>query len=842
MKIEDKLTASVIQGVKELYGAEVPAKMVQLQKTKKEFEGHLTLVVFPFLKMSKKGPEQTAQEIGEYLVKNEPAISKYNVIKGFLNLTIASDVWVELLNRIQADEHWGIKKADENSPLVMIEYSSPNTNKPLHLGHVRNNLLGNALANVMAANGNKVVKTNIVNDRGIHICKSMLAWLKYGNGETPESSGKKGDHLIGDYYVAFDKHYKAEVKELMAQYMAEGMSEEDAKAKAEANSPLMLEAREMLRKWEANDPEVRALWKKMNDWVYAGFDETYKMMGVSFDKIYYESNTYLEGKKKVMEGLEKGLFYRKEDGSVWADLTGEGLDHKLLLRAGETKSVNIYLGTEMTEDEIFRSLAACKAPDFFTASMQKLAATWEDFFSGFQCSLPDKDAETMINIWNPYQMERNFRFSRNISYYATGTFRGIGVRDTAQDVLAMIPLQLERAKEKFELLLTQQYQDGHCNHYFFPTEGWEPVTRIHSDNHLWLVMDAYHIALEEGNVSYLDTQAPYFDGGSGTIWEHIKQSIRFTTQNMGAHGFPLMLSSDWNDMLYKVCRKGKGESIWTGMQFAVALRMMQELAERMGEPEFAAECKALYARQQELCRTLAWDGAWFRRCITDEGRFIGSESEPQAKIWLNTQSWAVLSGLGTQEQQRQAMNSVKEYLDTDLGIKKIHPAMTTDYPTKEENLTCYNKGCGENGSVFCHANTWAIIAECMLKRPENAWKYYHQLLPMVAQKTAGAERYKAEPYVYSSNIFGPESDKFGLANVSWLTGTAAWMYLAATQYILGIRPTWDGLEIEPCLPEHLLPAKVTRVFRGCRYEITITKNQKLLLPHVDGRKQLTVTV
>ena len=518
------------------------------------------------------------------------------------------------------------------------------------------------------------------------------------------------------------------------------------------------------------------------------------------------------------------------------------LELPLTLRAGETKSLNIYLGTEMTESEISKSLAACKAPDFFTASMQKLADSWEDFFSGFQCSLPDKDAETMINIWNPYQMERNFRFSRNISYYATGTFRGIGVRDTAQDVLAMIPLQLDRAKEKFELLLTQQYQDGHCNHYFFPTEGWEPVTRVHSDNHLWLVMDAYHIALEEGSVSYLDTQAPYFDGGSGTIWEHIKQSIRFTAQNMGAHGFPLMLSSDWNDMLYKVCRKGKGESIWTGMQFAVALRMMQELAERMGEPEFAAECKALYDRQQALCRTLAWDGAWFRRCITDEGRFIGSESEPQAKIWLNTQSWAVLSGLGTQEQQRQAMDSVKEYLDTDLGIKKIHPAMTTDYPTKEENLTCYNKGCGENGSVFCHANTWAIIAECMLGRPENAWKYYHQLLPMIAQKTAGAERYKAEPYVYSSNIFGPESDKFGLANVSWLTGTAAWMYLAATQYLLGVRPTWDGLEIDPCLPEQLLPAKVTRVFRGCRYEITITKNQKLLLPHVDGRKQLTVTV
>ena len=343
MKIEDKLTESILNGIKTLYNQEVPAKMVQLQKTKKEFEGHLTLVVFPFLKMSKKGPEQTAQEIGEYLKQNEPAIANYNVIKGFLNLTIASDVWIELLNRIHADNQWGIQKADENAPLVMIEYSSPNTNKPLHLGHVRNNLLGSALANIMAANGNKVVKTNIVNDRGIHICKSMLAWLKYGNGETPESSGKKGDHLIGDYYVAFDKHYKAEVKELMAQYQAEGMNEEEAKAKAEANSPLMLEAREMLRKWEANDPEVRALWKKMNDWVYAGFDETYKMMGVSFDKIYYESQTYLEGKEKVMEGLEKGLFYRKEDGSVWADLTPEGLDHKLLLRGDGT---SVY----MTQD------------------------------------------------------------------------------------------------------------------------------------------------------------------------------------------------------------------------------------------------------------------------------------------------------------------------------------------------------------------------------------------------------------------------------------------------------------------------------------------------------------
>ena len=326
---------AVIKAVKELYGQEVPAKMAQLQKTRAEFEGNLTLVVFPFLKMSKKAPEATAQEIGEYLVANCAAVSGYNVVKGFLNLSISSEAWLDLLAEIDADPHYGEKQAKEDSPLVMIEYSSPNTNKPLHLGHVRNNLLGWSLAQIMQANGNKVVKTNIVNDRGIHICKSMLAWLKWGNDETPETSGKKGDHLIGDYYVAFDKHYREEVKELVAQ----GMDEEKAKQEA----PLIKEAHEMLVKWEQNDPEVRSLWAKMNEWVYAGFDETYKALGVSFDKIYYESDTYLEGKDKVEEGLEKGFFYRREDGSVWADLTKEGLDEKLLLRSDGT---SVY----MTQD------------------------------------------------------------------------------------------------------------------------------------------------------------------------------------------------------------------------------------------------------------------------------------------------------------------------------------------------------------------------------------------------------------------------------------------------------------------------------------------------------------
>ena len=343
MTIEQQIITTAQQAVKTLYGQEVPEKMVQLQKTKREFEGNLTLVVFPFLKISHKKPEDTAQDLGEYIKQNCGAIADFNVVKGFLNLVIDSKAWIGLLNEMNSNPKFGEKPVTENSPLVMIEYSSPNTNKPLHLGHVRNNLLGWSLAQIMEANGNRVIKTNIVNDRGIHICKSMLAWLKFGNGETPETSGKKGDHLIGDYYVAFDKHYREEVAELKAKYVAEGMDEEAATEKAKAEAPLIKEAHEMLVKWENNDPEVRALWKKMNDWVYAGFDETYKALGVGFDKIYYESNTYLVGKKKVEEGLAKGLFFRKPDNSVWADLTDEGLDQKLLLRADGT---SVY----MTQD------------------------------------------------------------------------------------------------------------------------------------------------------------------------------------------------------------------------------------------------------------------------------------------------------------------------------------------------------------------------------------------------------------------------------------------------------------------------------------------------------------
>lgn len=343
MNIEQQLTADVRAAIKALYGQEVPDNLLQLQKTKREFEGHLTLVTFPLLRISRKKPEETAQEIGQYLQENSDAVAAFNVVKGFLNLVVAPQKWVELLEVIDADDHYGFVKPTEASPLVMIEYSSPNTNKPLHLGHVRNNLLGWSLSQIMEANGNRVVKTNIVNDRGIHICKSMLAWLKYGNGETPQSSGKKGDHLIGDYYVAFDKHYREQVKELKAKFIAEGIAEEEAETRAKNEAPLIVEAHEMLVKWEQGDKEVRDLWRKMNAWVYEGFDETYKALGVGFDKIYYESDTYLEGKEKVDEGLQKGIFYRRPDGSVWADLTKEGLDEKLLLRADGT---SVY----MTQD------------------------------------------------------------------------------------------------------------------------------------------------------------------------------------------------------------------------------------------------------------------------------------------------------------------------------------------------------------------------------------------------------------------------------------------------------------------------------------------------------------
>lgn len=484
------------------------------------------------------------------------------------------------------------------------------------------------------------------------------------------------------------------------------------------------------------------------------------------------------------------------------------------LKAGEEKTVHIFLGTAMTEEEIRKSVAHCREKDFAEKSFADLCRHWNEYLDKFTCELPDENTQRMVNIWNPYQAERNFQFSRNISYYATGTFRGVGYRDTAQDVLAMVPFDTARAREKIKLLLTQQYRDGHVNHYFFPTEGWEPVTSVHSDDHLWTILSCYALVMEEGSLDFLNETVSYYDGGEGTVWEHLNKSVDFTLANLGERGFPLMLHSDWNDQLFRVCKEGKGESIWTAMQFGLALKQIGELARLRGESD--EKFVTAYHQQKKLVNTIGWDGKWFRRAIMDDGRFLGSDREEQAKIWLNTQTWAVISGMAEGDKGRIAMDSVYELLNTPMGIKKIHPSIK-DYPSKANPLTNYNKGTGENGAVFCHANTWAIIAECILGRGDRAYQYYTQLLPMLAQEKAGQWRYKAEPYVYASNIFGPESDKFGLANVSWLSGTAAWMYIAVTQYILGIKPTWNGLEVKPCLPSTWESAKATRQFRGKTY-------------------------
>ena len=487
---------------------------------------------------------------------------------------------------------------------------------------------------------------------------------------------------------------------------------------------------------------------------------------------------------------------------------------ELDLKAGEEKALHIFLGTAMNEEKIRESVHACRQPGFTERSFKALSDHWNEYLGKFHCELPDKNTERMVNIWNPYQAERNFQFSRNISYYATGTFRGVGYRDTSQDVLSMVPFDLKRAKDKIRLLLTQQYNDGHVNHYFFPTEGWDPVTTVHSDDHLWTVLSCHSAVIEEGRLDLLDEKVSYYDGGEGTVWEHLNKAVDFTLAHLGERGFPLMLRSDWNDQLFRVCREGRGESIWTAMQFGTALRDMAEMARLKGEDD--TRFNEAYEIQKNLVNTLAWDGKWFRRAIMDDGRYLGSDKEEQAKIWLNSQTWSVISGMAEPEKARTAMDSVYRMLNTPMGIKKIEPSIK-DYPSRENPLTNYNKGCGENGAVFCHANTWAIIAECLLRRPDRAYQYYRQLLPMEAQERAGEWRYKAEPYVYASNIFGPESDKFGLANVSWLSGTASWMYIAITQYILGVKPTWDGLVFDPCIPDEWKNIRITRQFRGRQY-------------------------
>jgi len=500
------------------------------------------------------------------------------------------------------------------------------------------------------------------------------------------------------------------------------------------------------------------------------------------------------------------------------------LEFEVNLEPGSSEEINIFLGTGMNPESINKSLTYLRKKGNIEQSLQHVKENWGNYLSAFQCEIPDKNAEREINVWNPYQAQRNFLFSRNISFYATGTFRGVGFRDTAQDILSQTPMDVEASKDKMRLLLSQQYADGHTNHYFFPYEGWEPVHRKHSDNHIWPIMGVWNIVAEEGSTDFLNEIVPFYDEGEATVYEHLKKSISFTLQNIGAEGLPLMLHSDWNDQMFKVCREGKGQSFWTSMQLGVALPQLIELAQAIDKNEDISIYKDLYDKQSELINTIGWDGKWFRRAIMDNGLYLGTEENYEAKIWLNAQSWAVLSGYVNTERATLAMDTVKEKLDTELGIKLIDPSITT-FPDPKDPLTNYNKGTGENAAIFCHANTWAVIAECMLGRGDIAWKYYQQLIPKVALEKAGPWRYKAEPYVYCSNLFGPESDKFGLANVSWLSGTAAWMYVTATQYILGVRPQLNGLLIDPCLPSKWTEAKVTRIFRGSEFNILINKEK-----------------
>lgn len=489
------------------------------------------------------------------------------------------------------------------------------------------------------------------------------------------------------------------------------------------------------------------------------------------------------------------------------------------LSPGEEREITFFLGVAPSAAEAAEILGALRQPGVIEQHWQALTRQWRDRLSVFQVSLPDADAQRQINTWNPYQVERNYCFSRSISYYALG-FRGVGFRDTAQDIIAALQFDAPGARAKIRELLAQQYQDGHCNHMCFPIEQYPPVNVEYSDDHLWPILTVWSWIAETGDAGILDDLAPYFDTGDETVYQHLCRSLAFTESRLGAHGLPLMLAADWNDALCTVGREGKGESFWTAMLYSLALSKMAELAELTGDTATAEHCRRQRAQQMELVNDIGWDGAWYRRAIMDNGDFLGTREAPQARLFLNTQSWSVYAAMGSRDRQVAAMDAVAEQLDTPLGIKKVHPAVT-DYPTPESPLFAYHPGLGENAAIFCHANTWAIIAECLLRRPERAWKYYRQLIPHVALQTAGIDRYMGEPYAYASNLFGPDSERFGLANVTWLTGTAAWMYLAATQYILGIRPELDGLRIDPCLPPEWPEISLTRDFRGCRYLITI---------------------
>ena len=494
------------------------------------------------------------------------------------------------------------------------------------------------------------------------------------------------------------------------------------------------------------------------------------------------------------------------------------------LRPMKTERLNVYLGTVGQTEDLAETLTKLKDKHYAEKSLNDLKAYWENRLSRYQVSIPDADTARMINTWNPLQALVNFYVCREISFYATGTVRGVGVRDASQDILGNLLYDLPASKEKLKLIMTQQYNCGKTVHYFYPEEKSPPLLSNRSDNHLWMIYAAYQIVVEEGNTAFLDEVVPYFDGGEGTVWEHLNRSIDFTLANLGVNGLPLMLGSDWNDMLSNVCKKGKGESVFASQMLVLACKQMKELSGYYGQK--GLDYEQVINKQEEILNDFCWDGEWFIRAVTDEGRKLGKKGEECAELWINSQSWAVFSGSTTKERGMSAMNAAMKRLDCGYGLMKLYPPLQRNYPSKENELTFAQPGIGENGGVFCHANTWAIIAQCMLGNNNEAYKIYKDMIPHNVASKFGVDLYNAEPYVYSSNIRAPMAFSAGQAGVSWLSGTAAWMTIAVQQYIFGLQPTMEGLKIQPCIPDIWEEVKVKRIFRGCEYSITIENHAK----------------
>ncbi len=504
----------------------------------------------------------------------------------------------------------------------------------------------------------------------------------------------------------------------------------------------------------------------------------------------------------------------------------------------ETEDVNFYLGTLGQTESLADTLKKIRTKDYVENAFTSLKNKWETRLSAFQISVPDKKTERMVNTWNALQVLVNFYVCREISYYATGTVRGIGVRDASQDLLANIMYDLEASKEKIKLIFTQQFKDGSTTHYFYPIEKSPSLLGARSDNHLWLVYAVYQVLVEEGKTDFLFEKVPYYDGGEGTVLEHIRKSIDFTVEHLGVDGLPLMLCSDWNDMLVNVCKKGLGESVFVSQMLCLACRQMIEICKKLniGYEKY----ETVLAQQTKVLNEFCWDGKWFIRAVSDEGLKIGAEREACGKIWLNSQSWAVISDTTTEERKQSAMRSVTELLDVGYGLTILYPALQRNYPSKENELTFAQPGIGENAGVFCHANTWAIMAECMLGNHEEAYKIYTELLPESVVEKFGVDHYNAEPYIYTSNIRGPQALLSGQAGVSWLTGTSSWMLKTVSENMFGLQPTFDGLKIVPCLPNAFKNVSAKRVFRGTTYEIDYENpngnGNKVKAIYVDGEK------